>query len=169
LETRNTALSEEIDSRRRIEHALTRVLRTVPTAAFLVTPEGIAGANEAGGDALARGGALLEEGLRAAVASSESSNAFEVTATLTAGHFVVMRRGIGDEIERRIELAGRRWQLTARHRDVLRALVDGKSNAEIALSLGCTPRTVETHITALLERADAPSRLALVAAFWTDL
>lgn len=49
-----------------------------------------------------------------------------------------------------------------------RPLLTQVHNAEVAERLGCTVRTVETHLTALLDRADASSRLEIVAAFWTD-
>lgn len=73
------------------------------------------------------------------------------------------------EIPRRLAAARRAWHLTPRHVEVLHALVLGNSNREIAERLGCRPKTVEAHVTALLERADAESRLAVVSAFWLDL
>jgi DNA-binding CsgD family transcriptional regulator len=86
-----------------------------------------------------------------------------------SGIYPAARGSIEFTIERRLGLASARWALTPRHLDVLRGLVHGHSNREIAQTLRCTLRTVEAHMTALLERCDAPSRLALVATFWIDL
>jgi LuxR family transcriptional regulator, regulator of acetate metabolism len=61
------------------------------------------------------------------------------------------------------------WRLSPRQADVLGGLVSGLSNADIAGQLGCRPRTVETHVAAILQRADAHSRLELVAAYWSDV
>ncbi|MBR3575413.1 MAG: response regulator transcription factor [Lachnospiraceae bacterium] len=51
--------------------------------------------------------------------------------------------------------------LTARELDVLRALVHGDSNAEIADKLGITERTVKKHITDMLMKTGFKSRLQL--------
>lgn len=73
------------------------------------------------------------------------------------------------EISRRLERAVVQWNLSPRQTDVLQQLVAGRDNQQIAQELGCAVKTVETHVTALLERAEASSRLAVVAAFWSDL
>lgn len=72
-------------------------------------------------------------------------------------------------IDHRMRLAQLRWRLTPRQLDVLRGLVNGLSNGDLAQTLQCTLRTVEAHMTALLDRCDATSRLSLVATFWIDL
>jgi DNA-binding NarL/FixJ family response regulator len=57
-------------------------------------------------------------------------------------------------------------QLTLREVEVLRLLVDGKSNKDIALELEITERTVESHLTNILEKMGAKSRLE--AALWAN-
>lgn len=52
--------------------------------------------------------------------------------------------------------------LTPRQNDVLRLLVDGLANADIADRLGLSAKTVEHHVSAVLAALDAPSRLAAV-------
>ena len=62
----------------------------------------------------------------------------------------------GPRSARRDDPAG----LTPRQNDVLRLLVDGLANAEIAENLGLSAKTVEHHVSAVLAALDAPSRLA---------
>ena len=50
---------------------------------------------------------------------------------------------------------------TARELDVLRLVVDGRSNDEIGAALGIGSRTVETHLRRLFERFDVASRTEL--------
>jgi two-component system response regulator FixJ len=64
------------------------------------------------------------------------------------------------------EAIARLAALTAREREVLAALVAGKSNKMIARDLGLSPRTVEAHRAALMDRLSVKSlaeaiRLAL--------
>jgi DNA-binding CsgD family transcriptional regulator len=54
-------------------------------------------------------------------------------------------------------------ELTAREQEVLGLLREGLANKEIADTLGCSVRTVEFHVTNLLRKVGASSRLELVA------
>jgi len=54
--------------------------------------------------------------------------------------------------------------LTARELDVLRCLVDGLSNAEIAMRLTLSERTVGHHVSAVLRKLGVPSRSRAAAA-----
>jgi DNA-binding NarL/FixJ family response regulator len=51
--------------------------------------------------------------------------------------------------------------LTAREREVLARVVEGRSNDKTGRDLGITTRTVEAHLTRLYERFDAGSRTEL--------
>jgi DNA-binding NarL/FixJ family response regulator len=53
--------------------------------------------------------------------------------------------------------------LTTRQRDVLRLLVDGLSDPEIAAALNLSTRTVETHVAGILNKLGLHSRTAAVA------
>jgi DNA-binding CsgD family transcriptional regulator len=53
--------------------------------------------------------------------------------------------------------------LTARERDVLALLADGKSNRVIAETLYLSERTVESHVTHILNKLDLDSRTAAAA------
>lgn len=53
--------------------------------------------------------------------------------------------------------------LTARERDVLRLLVDGRTDREIAESLYISPRTVGVHVTNILGKLAVGTRTAAAA------
>lgn len=74
----------------------------------------------------------------------------------------------GERIDRQLEMTTARWSLTPRQREVLAMVVRGNANKDIARTLECAQRTVELHVTMLLEKAGAESRSQLTARFWTD-
>lgn len=69
--------------------------------------------------------------------------------------------------------AGDRAHLSARELDVVRLVVDGRSNDEIAAGLGIGAKTVETHLARLFERFGLASRTELATRAlregWLDL
>jgi DNA-binding NarL/FixJ family response regulator len=60
-------------------------------------------------------------------------------------------------------LRGGRGDLTPREIDVLRSLVRGLTDKEIAAELGIGVRTVGTHVAAIRAKLDVPSRGAAIA------
>jgi DNA-binding NarL/FixJ family response regulator len=113
---------------------------------------------------------------------SMHSSADMVRAALAAGaRGYLLKESAGDEVVRavRAAAAGRRFlgegvadkvlpggppapldQLTAREREVLQLVVQGKSNAEAAAILGLSPRSVETYRLRLMQKLgieDLPS------------
>jgi DNA-binding NarL/FixJ family response regulator len=58
-----------------------------------------------------------------------------------------------------------RKALSRRHQEVLDLVAAGKMNKEIAEHLNITERTVKYHVSLLMGRFGADSRLALVAAY----
>jgi DNA-binding NarL/FixJ family response regulator len=62
----------------------------------------------------------------------------------------------------RPRMAGRA-RLTAREHDVVRLVVDGRSNDEIGAALGIGSKTVETHLSRIFERFGVASRTELAA------
>ncbi len=57
-----------------------------------------------------------------------------------------------------------RWEaLTAREREVLRRVVQGLTNRQIGESLGLTEKTIEKHVSSLLQKLRLPTRTALVS------
>ncbi|MFY9837124.1 MAG: response regulator FixJ [Xanthobacteraceae bacterium] len=68
----------------------------------------------------------------------------------------------------RAEIEGRIAALSPRERDVLRGLIEGRANKQIAFDLGISPRTVEIYRANLMNKMQADSlsdlvRMALVA------
>ena len=57
-------------------------------------------------------------------------------------------------------------KLTATQARVLRHLVVGDSNKDIARALKSAPRTIEVHVANILAKLGAESRARLVASFW---
>lgn len=87
---------------------------------------------------------------------------FDTTAMLTA-----IRTALQVPRERQTpsvdaELVERLQRLTPRERDVLEHLVAGRSNKEVGLELGISPRTVEIHRARLMDKMAADSLAGLV-------
>lgn len=53
--------------------------------------------------------------------------------------------------------------ITRRESEVLQALADGGTNADIALRLKISPHTVKFHVNALLSKFDAWNRAHMIA------
>jgi DNA-binding NarL/FixJ family response regulator len=51
---------------------------------------------------------------------------------------------------------------------VLELVAQGESNRAVAARLGCSEKTVELHVSALLAKTHCASRSQLVASFWTE-
>lgn len=63
-----------------------------------------------------------------------------------------------------VAVAGETLGLTPRQVDVLRLLIDGRSNKSIARALELAPSTVKTHLEAIFQRLDVRSRTQAVVA-----
>jgi DNA-binding NarL/FixJ family response regulator len=94
---------------------------------------------------------------------------FTVTRVSANGHpeqfLAVMRpRSPEARMSLLVTLAANRWKLTPRQTEVLRMIVNGDSNAQIAKALGISARATELHVTAIFDRARVESRSQVVAA-----
>jgi DNA-binding NarL/FixJ family response regulator len=69
-------------------------------------------------------------------------------------------------LQRRLESTAAAWGLSRRERAVLWGLLRGLDNKTIAGESRCAVRTVEAHITHILAKTGASTRLELVARFW---
>ena len=83
-----------------------------------------------------------------------------IEAAVTAAHRHLEARR--DRTSRRSENAQRIAALSARERDVLKGLLDGLSNKEIARDLAISPRTVEAYRANLMMKMGAESLSELV-------
>ncbi len=70
-------------------------------------------------------------------------------------------------LEQRVASARERWRLTPRQTMVVRLLATGDANKDVATKLRLSIGSVERHVTSILRKARAESRLALVARLWT--
>lgn len=66
----------------------------------------------------------------------------------------------------RLAAAREAWGLTDRETSVLEAIIQGNTNKEIAGRHGCSIRTVELHVSAILDKSATGNRTALAARFW---
>jgi len=76
------------------------------------------------------------------------------------------RRVLSTFIERSLEISGRNVRpgesrLTAREKQVLQMLVEGRSNKEIGGPLGIEERTVKAHISKLMRKVGVKNRIQL--------
>jgi DNA-binding CsgD family transcriptional regulator len=113
---------------------------------------------------------LLRE-LREHVSGGRPSVRVKGTTAIQAegGVYQVVLLGLETRhVMHRVREARRRWMLTAGEAAVLLHLVDGAANKDIAAKLGCSPRTVEVHVGAILRKTVQTSRAELIAAVWKD-
>jgi DNA-binding CsgD family transcriptional regulator len=144
--------------------ALAAALEAIPSPAFVVrAPAQVLLAN-------GRGRALLEAErervVRALSSGAAEGGRFAVEAAPELE--VVVVPDIDGDARSRLAGVTRRWGLTPRQSAVLALVAQGESNRTVATHLGCSEKTVELHVSALLAKTRCASRAQLVAAFWTD-
>lgn len=151
--------------------ALVLALEEIPGAAWFVGPKGkVEYANAAGRARLdadrERLGALLRECIarRAAFPDLRFKIASVRDAVGGLAHIVVEVPEIGssDDLGNDVADAASRLGLTPAQTRVFEHVARGTSNATIAGELGVAARTVEAHVTAILMKAQVPSRAALI-------
>jgi len=69
-------------------------------------------------------------------------------------HVVAYIQRTGSAPHRDADLTAPHERLTPRQREVLQQVVEGRTSAEIAESMGISPKTVERHRADLMERLD---------------
>lgn len=89
-----------------------------------------------------------------------------VLALLLGDDHDVAEGAAPDALTFNVDVARADWGLTRRQVDVLRHVVQGKTNKEVASALGCADNTVELHLTQILRKARVSSRAQLIARFW---
>lgn len=113
-------------------------------------------------------GSAFREAVRMATAGSHGPfRVTEVRGPDGYPNYLLVHNGAPEQATLRLHHAVRDWGLTARETEVLALVAKGQSNAAIATQLGCAGRTVELHVTRLLEKALVDNRATLIARFWT--
>lgn len=99
----------------------------------------------------------------------------EAALRLGAAGFVLKTAPISELLDaiRRVAVGGMAFavrptgsavvRLTSRERDVVRLVIDGRSNDEIGTALGIGSKTVETHLARIFERTGVTSRTELTS------
>jgi DNA-binding CsgD family transcriptional regulator len=147
--------------------AMGAALEQIPGAAFVTDGAGrVLHANRPGREALDADPRGLHEQLLRALAGEPGEMAVSSLEEHGApSHHLIVRRAASGDRVRVAELA-RFYGLTARQEAVLELLLEGHSNKAIAARLYCAERTIEAHVTAILDRAGAGSRSELLARAW---
>jgi DNA-binding CsgD family transcriptional regulator len=150
--------------------ALAAALEQVNAAAWMLGPNGrLVHANAAGRARFDRDPADTSSALEACLVGRVDSR-FKVTPLRDAdgrgGHIVVelQQPATGHALPD----VARRFGLTPAQTRVLERVARGISNATIAAELGVAERTVEAHVTAILVKAQVPSRAALIVQIFRD-
>ena len=154
-----------------LEHAATgAALEHIPAAAFVLDESSrVRHANAVGRHRLTVEGCALRQTLERAVKEQRAVPEFAVTKLAGAGlgaTFLAISTARGERVRCGIERAKARWQLTAREAEVLSELAAGRGNRDIADRLGAAPRTVELHISSILQKAHADSRSQVIIDLW---
>lgn len=147
--------------------ALDVVLEEIATAVLLVDAEGrVVGANGLAREDLIRDAHGALEAVRESVSSRGTRGRFRVTTVAHTGEpawYLLVAREARDDAEVRARREAGRMGLTPRETEVALLVARGLSNRSIATVLEVAERTVEAHVTAILEKALVESRAALVA------
>jgi DNA-binding CsgD family transcriptional regulator len=151
-------------------HAMAAAFEQIGGPAWLLSPGGrVAHTNSAGAARFDADRATTSAALAACAAGVVESR-FKVTPLRDGdgtdrGYIVVE---LLDGTPRALAGAARRFNLTPAQTRVLERVARGASNAAIAAELGVAERTVEAHVTAILVKAQVPSRSALIVHVYAD-
>ena len=86
-----------------------------------------------------------------------------------SGCLVVIRVRDGDSPTRVTALAAAlaaSYALSPAETRVLALVARGVTNASVAVTLGCSVKTIEQHMTHIFEKVDVSTRAALIAEVW---
>lgn len=142
---------------------LPAALEEIPGAAYVIDGAGkLVHANAAGRAAFDATRGAVSEKLRMATRGREVPG-FRVTPLQgeQVHAAIVVANGTRGTDDARA--AAERMGLTPAQTRVLDRILRGLSNASIAAELGVAERTIEAHVTAILQKAQVPSRAALIA------
>jgi DNA-binding NarL/FixJ family response regulator len=147
--------------------ALGAALEAIPSPAFVLRhPSAILHANARGRSLLATEYERVMSLVRAGNPAPRGSTHFPIDAA--PEHDIVVLHDLARDAQARLGAVARRWGLTPRQAAVLELVAQGDSNRAVSTRLGCSEKTVELHVSALLAKTQCTSRAQLVASFWTD-
>ena len=147
--------------------ALGAALEAIPSPAFVMrNPGSVLHANSQGRSLLSSERDRVMAMLRTAP-QQPSSARFAIESA--PDHQLVVLHDLERDAQARLGGVARRWGLTPRQSAVLELVAQGESNRAVATRLGCSEKTVELHVSALLAKTRCQSRAHLVASFWTEL
>jgi DNA-binding CsgD family transcriptional regulator len=112
-----------------------------------------------------RFGANPREEVEFRAAIGRGLDAAALDAELARGRSMTFEQAVADALSVELQPAvptdpGRAGALSKREVEVLRCLVDGKTNQEIAAELFISPNTVTNHVTSILNKLGLDSRTA---------
>jgi DNA-binding CsgD family transcriptional regulator len=150
--------------------ALTAALEAIRSPAFIVSiPDTVLRANSRGRELLTSSPEGVLALLRDASSAPASPGApVRIPVEDAPGHLLVILHDREADARSRLAALTPRWGLTPRQAGVLALVAQGESNRSVAGQLGCSEKTVELHVSALLAKTRCSSRSQLVARFWTD-
>jgi len=157
-----------------VRDALDVMLEREGRPAFLIDARGTVHQTNTYGSQLLRDEHDLGRDLRDALAGRPARYEFTFIQLASRGlskHWIAVLRIERAEarIAACVAAVSQLWNLTPRQREVLALVSRGLANSTISAMLGCVERTVELHITALLDRAGVDSRAALVSTVLTAI
>jgi DNA-binding CsgD family transcriptional regulator len=149
--------------------ALDAAMRCIDVPAYLFDAAGAELArNPAGAELLGRDRAAKAR--LAEIARGAGSDDWDAHAVgprdATRAVLVVRRRGHPLDADARVAHVVEHWSLTSRQADVLRLVLEGASNKQVAARLRIANGTAELHVSALLRKAGVGSRAELLTRFW---
>ena len=118
-----------------------------------------------------RGKAMYESNIRETLADlariqTDAPSCDALVARFRSGpdeHALIVIRPPRLDVDRMRQHATTLWRLTPREADVAGFLMQGVGNKDIANALKCSTKTIEKHVSAVLAKAHADSRNALLA------
>jgi DNA-binding CsgD family transcriptional regulator len=144
------------------------VMEAIGAPAFLTRIDGLpVHVNQSARVALQADESAVRERLsRAARGEEPSLQVSPIRAPGVPTHLLIVLPASASDLHLRLASVAKAWSLTPRQAEVLPLVVRGEANKVIAATLGCSVRTIEVHLTALLEKSQCESRAELGARFW---
>jgi DNA-binding NarL/FixJ family response regulator len=153
-----------------LRQLLQAAIEEIPLPAFVVDSAGGLSMTNAGGHELCTRRPETSAAIAAALRSETNQLGLASCGRVDGplGLQLLVAREASDIRARVAKEASRRWALTPRQAQVLSELVLGRGNKDISRKLECSPKTIELHVSAILEAAGAASRSELLSLMLRD-